>query len=225
MLGLVAPGGRVLVRSHSAPAVLPSPAHCAKHPRRRHHHPDPTKPAAPVELVPPQNVARRNTDSPSKLAAAQGLRPFRFDDWNPSRPSHLTSHGNAWVHWEKHKKEFPEIKYPADYFALAFELVTAPPPGTLQRTDANHNALYYLPTRNIFAVKSPAGKIRTLFRPDPAIHHYASNLEFFQRTNMDPSATATSSSASGSAVPPMPSNLDSEVLNSDAKVISKASGN
>lgn len=37
----------------------------------------------------------------------------------------------------------------------------------------------YNPDANLFAVVTRDGKIRTFFRPDPAIHGYDTNLDYF----------------------------------------------
>ena len=86
---------------------------------------------------------------------------------------------NAFGHWDKHKKEFPEYQNSKQYVEATHNFVTNPPAGTLTKTRANGETLYYNPTTNTFAVKTADGVPKTMFKPDPVDHGYKSNLDYF----------------------------------------------
>lgn len=80
-----------------------------------------------------------------------------------------TSWENAANHYWEHYSEFPELNSVDDYVKTANEFVVNPPPGTLTKTRPNgdtlYDTLYYDPGTNTFAVASPSGVPRTMFRP------------------------------------------------------------
>lgn len=73
---------------------------------------------------------------------------------------------NAEEHWKKHGAEFPEFHSARDYEEGALRFVRHPPAGTLTKTNARGDTLYYQPSTNTFAVKDRSGEPRTFFRPD-----------------------------------------------------------
>ncbi|MGB8664170.1 MAG: hypothetical protein WCD24_05305 [Serratia inhibens] len=86
---------------------------------------------------------------------------------------------NAYGHWDKHKKEFPEYQNAKQYVDATHNFVSNPPPGTMIKTRPNGETVYYNPTTNTFAVKRTDGVPRTMFKPDPADHGYKTNLDYF----------------------------------------------
>lgn len=86
---------------------------------------------------------------------------------------------NAYMHWDKHKTEFPEYQNSKQYVDAAHNFVTNPPVGTLTKTRKNGDTIYYNPSSNTFAVKNADGVPKTMFRPDPADHGYPTNLDYF----------------------------------------------
>jgi hypothetical protein len=72
---------------------------------------------------------------------------------------------NAFKQWEKHSKNFPELRNAKEYVDLARNFVTYPPAGTISKTRANGDQLFYYPRTNIFAVKTKEGVPKTIFKP------------------------------------------------------------
>ena len=87
--------------------------------------------------------------------------------------------GNAYGHWTKHGKEFPEYQNAKQYAEATHTFVNNPPAGTLTTTRKNGDTIYYNPSSNTFAVKNAEGVPKTMFRPDPADHGYPTNLDYF----------------------------------------------
>lgn len=85
---------------------------------------------------------------------------------------------NAAEHFAKHGREFP---FPTEtaYVEAAHDFVSRPPPGTLMTVQDDGDRVYYNPELNFFAVTSPQENIRTFFRPDPKIHGYKTNMDYF----------------------------------------------
>ncbi|WP_232240980.1 hemagglutinin repeat-containing protein [Serratia plymuthica] len=79
---------------------------------------------------------------------------------------------NAYGHWTKHKKEFPEYQNAKQYVDAAHNFMTIPPMGTLTKTRPNGDTLYYNPTTNTFASKDKNGVPRTMFKPDKGLEYW-----------------------------------------------------
>jgi filamentous hemagglutinin len=79
---------------------------------------------------------------------------------------HAGNRNNAEEHWRKHGREFPEFHSAQEYEQGALRFLTHPPAGTLTKTRANGDTLFYDPATNTFAVKDRRGEPRTFFRPD-----------------------------------------------------------
>lgn len=86
---------------------------------------------------------------------------------------------NAYSHSTKHGAEFPEYQNSVQYVQAAQDFVNNPPEGTLIKTRSNGDTLYYDPSSDTFAVKTKDGAPKTMFKPDPAQHGYATNLDYF----------------------------------------------
>ncbi|MBS9422656.1 DUF637 domain-containing protein [Photorhabdus caribbeanensis] len=86
---------------------------------------------------------------------------------------------NAYGHWDKHKSEFPEYQNSKQYVEATHNFIKNPPKGTLIKTRANGDTLYYNPKTNIFAVKNVDGVPKTMFKPNPVGHGYETNLDYF----------------------------------------------
>ncbi|QJG51804.1 contact-dependent inhibition toxin CdiA [Escherichia coli] len=87
--------------------------------------------------------------------------------------------GNAYGHWTKHGKEFPEYQNAKQYVDAVHNFVTNPPAGTLMTVRKNGDTIYYNPSSNIFAVKNADGVPKTMFKPNPEEHGYKTNLDYF----------------------------------------------
>ncbi len=86
---------------------------------------------------------------------------------------------NLVAHWEKHSAEFPNFNSANDYYRGATDFVTMPPPGTLVKKAPNGDVLLYHPATNTFGVRTADGLPRTMFKPEPSQHGYATNIEFW----------------------------------------------
>ncbi len=80
--------------------------------------------------------------------------------------------GNAYGHWTKHGKEFPEYQNAKQYVDAAHNFMTNPPPGTLTKTRPNGDTLYYNPVTNVFASKDINGVPRTMFKPEKGLEYW-----------------------------------------------------
>ena len=80
--------------------------------------------------------------------------------------------GNAYGHWTKHGKEFPEYQNAKQYVDAAHNFMTTPPSGTLTKTRPNGDTLYYNPATNVFASKDINGVPRTMFKPEKGLEYW-----------------------------------------------------
>jgi|ERR1019366_6687422 filamentous hemagglutinin len=85
---------------------------------------------------------------------------------------------NALRHFKDHGGDFG-ARNALDYVRQAQQFLLNPPAGTLTRRRANGDVLRYNPITNTFGVLGPKGVPRTLFKPDPAVHGFPTNLDYF----------------------------------------------
>jgi filamentous hemagglutinin len=71
-----------------------------------------------------------------------------------------------------HRGEFPEYKNEQEYVQGAKHFVNDPPAGTLTKMRPNGDKLFYNPNTNTFAVRSPGGPPRTMFRPTEGMEYW-----------------------------------------------------
>ena len=82
-------------------------------------------------------------------------------------------------HYNRHGSDFG-AKTPAEYVQQADVFLTGQmSPGTLQKTRANGDVVRFNPATDEFGVISSSGVIRTYYKPDPKIHGYPTNLDYF----------------------------------------------
>ena len=79
---------------------------------------------------------------------------------------------NAYNHWKKHGKEFPELQNAKQHVDATHSFVTSPPAGTLTKTRTNGDTLYYNPATNTFATKDAKGVPRTMFKPEKGMEYW-----------------------------------------------------
>lgn len=81
---------------------------------------------------------------------------------------------NAYEHWVKHGKEFPELELnnSKNYVDTVHDFVREPPSGTLTKTRKNGDILYYHPDSNTFAVKTKDGVPKTMFKPETKMDYW-----------------------------------------------------
>lgn len=86
---------------------------------------------------------------------------------------------NAHRHYKDHGMEF-RANNALDYVLKAHEFLHRPPRGTLTRVRQNGDIVRYDPNTNTIGVMTKEGAPRTFFKPDPAKHGLASNLDYFR---------------------------------------------
>lgn len=97
--------------------------------------------------------------------------------WTSTRNS--TRMQNAFRHFQSHGAEFG-VQNSLDYVRRAQSFLWTPPAGTLTRVrQSNGDVVRYHPPTNTFGVMDANGTPRTMFKPDPVIHGYPTNLDYF----------------------------------------------
>lgn len=82
-------------------------------------------------------------------------------------------------HYNRHGQDFG-AKTPADYERLADLFLNGPRPvGALDQTRTNGDLVRYNPITDEFGIATPDGTIRTYFEPNPLIHGFPTNLDYF----------------------------------------------
>jgi RHS repeat-associated protein len=84
----------------------------------------------------------------------------------------LSAVKNAFFHWLKHGREFPNLENAKQYVEAAWDFVTDPPAGTLSKVRANGDTVLYEPSTNTFAVKTADGVPRTMFKPGGGMTYF-----------------------------------------------------
>ena len=90
--------------------------------------------------------------------------------WTPRKK--ITEVQNAYNHWKKHGKEFPDIKNSKEYVDAVHDFVNNPPEGTLTKKRDNGDELFYHPETNTFATKAKSGAPRTMFKPKDKMDYW-----------------------------------------------------
>jgi pyocin large subunit-like protein len=96
-----------------------------------------------------------------------------------TKTSSMSAEQNAAAHFKKHGRQFP-FASERDYIQAAHDFLSNPPAGTLSVVQKDGDTVLYNPDLNYFAVKNRNGIPRTFFKPDPRIHGYKTNLDYFQ---------------------------------------------
>jgi RHS repeat-associated protein len=89
-----------------------------------------------------------------------------------SRTNRLSRVKNAYAHWLKHGKEFPNLQNAKQYAEAAENFVTNPPAGTLSKLRPNGETVLYEPSTNTFAVKGADGAPKTMFKPSSGANYF-----------------------------------------------------
>lgn len=118
------------------------------------------------------NLVNVNLNAPAQSTVLEGIASPQI--WSGGK----RAAENAAEHFAKHGQEFP-FATEAAYVKAAQSFVRQPPPGTLMTVQDDGDRVYYNPELNFFAVTSPQENIRTFFRPDPKVHGYKTNMDYF----------------------------------------------
>jgi RHS repeat-associated protein len=89
-----------------------------------------------------------------------------------SATSKSTGVRNAFLHWKKHGKEFPELFNSKQYVEFARNFLRNSPEGTLIKVRPNGDVLKYHPGTNTFGVMNSDGVPKTLFRPIDGMEYW-----------------------------------------------------
>ncbi|MDR6539780.1 DUF637 domain-containing protein, partial [Variovorax soli] len=82
-------------------------------------------------------------------------------------------------HFERHGGDF-EARSATEYEARARQFLTGPKPdNVLEKNRPNGDVVRFNPATDEFGVISSDRKIRTYYKPDPAVHGKGSNLDYF----------------------------------------------
>ena len=94
----------------------------------------------------------------------------------------FSDHYELMEHYSNHFEEFgrPGMS-PREYEEMADEFLGRPlPSGCLEHRRSRGDIVRYDPSTNEFGILSAAGFVRTYFKPDPAEHKHATNLDYFR---------------------------------------------
>lgn len=103
---------------------------------------------------------------------------FKWDAlWNGAKKlwsatNSLSGVRNAYKHWMKHSKDFPQFKNAKQYVEGAKDFLHNPPKGTFTKVRNNGDILRYNPFTNTFGVMNNNGIPKTLFKPARGIEYW-----------------------------------------------------
>ena len=89
-----------------------------------------------------------------------------------SATNSLSGVRNAYKHWMKHSKDFPQFKNAKQYVEGAKDFLHHPPKGTFTKVRNNGDILRYNPFTNTFGVMNSNGIPKTLFKPAKGIEYW-----------------------------------------------------
>lgn len=82
-------------------------------------------------------------------------------------------------HFARHGVDFG-ARTAAEYERLADAFLNGPPvASTVEKVRANGDTVRYDPATEEFGVVKSDGTIRTYYKPNPAVHGYPTNLDYF----------------------------------------------
>jgi RHS repeat-associated protein len=96
-----------------------------------------------------------------------------------SRTKSKTGPQNALRHFKDHGADFPSLNNAAEYVADAQQFLRNPGNGVMTTRRTNGDVVRYDPYQNIFGVMDSSGAPKTYFKPNPAEHGYATNLDYY----------------------------------------------
>ena len=108
----------------------------------------------------------------SGIAPLPGLNKSSIikDIWSKTKT--LSSVENAFNHWLKHAKDFPQFKNAKQYVEGAKSFLHNPPIGTLTKIRENGDILRYNPVSNTFGVMDANGIPKTMFKPNDGMKYW-----------------------------------------------------
>lgn len=119
--------------------------------------------------------AKKNSGKSSSAVSSSVTAPAPSASQTQVRSDHRRSrwhNSNLQRHWEKHRAEFPEYHSAEEYGEGTVDFVDNPPEGTLRKTTAEGDQMFYHPPSNRFAVVTADGNIKTCFKPDQGMRYW-----------------------------------------------------
>ncbi|MER6684966.1 polymorphic toxin-type HINT domain-containing protein [Streptomyces olivaceoviridis] len=86
---------------------------------------------------------------------------------------------NALGHWKKHKGDYPHLQNAKQYVEEAQRFMRSQDPWIQTKVRANGDIVRYNRVTEDFGIMTPDGSIRTYYKPDPRVHGYATNQDYF----------------------------------------------
>lgn len=116
----------------------------------------------------------------SALVIKQGVSELRTQPVTLSQiPARFADNARLQDHFRRHGADFG-LSNPPDYEAQAARFLAGrPSQGILEIVRTNGDIVRYNTSTNEFGIITQDGIIRTYFKPDPAVHGYPSNMEYF----------------------------------------------
>ena len=122
------------------------------------------------------DAAKRNINRVLFFAQFEGAGALAASSiW--TRRTNLTAVENAYSHWTSHRSEFT-FNNSKEYVDFSRNFIRDPPSSSFINWRTGGDVVIYDPVSDVFGVGS-GGVPRTVFRPNPAIHGYSSNLDYF----------------------------------------------
>jgi filamentous hemagglutinin len=118
-------------------------------------------------------------DHPIEVVDVQGRVSGRVTPTSGGSAGQFADAAKLLDHFARHGTDFGATSA-AQYEAMADTFLNGPRgAGVLQKTRANGDIMRYDPATQAFGVVKPDGTIRTYYKPDPAVHGYPTNRDYF----------------------------------------------
>lgn len=134
-------------------------------------------PAKAVSAPPPKEVTGESASQRPEVSPAKPSPAEITNGWTTKPPPSFSPKGkwhrsNLERHWEKHQDEFPEFRNAQEYAIAALYFFEHPPKGTLTKTNADGDKMFYHQESNTFGVVTSDGTPKTMFRPTAGIDYW-----------------------------------------------------
>jgi RHS repeat-associated protein len=103
--------------------------------------------------------------------------PDEPQPWSPGKDNDPVE--NLADHFGRHGGDFPNLQTVQQYADAARNFLSDPPPGTLTINRTSGDVVRYHPESNTLGISDCNGTPRTFYKPDPKIHGYETNMDYF----------------------------------------------
>jgi hypothetical protein len=134
----------------------------------------------PINKIPKDATLRMGPgDKFIEVVDAQGRVIGQVAPISGGSPGQFADAAKRLDHYTRHGADFGATSA-AQYEGMADTFLNGPRgTGVLEKVRANGDIVRYDPATQAFGVVKPDGTIRTYYKPDPAVHGYANNLDYF----------------------------------------------